>query len=142
MVWKRTRSMPLPPFILWSSYSPQRTTAFSLTYLHTRSTSFGLQLQPSLRHPITFCGHENNVFVKPDDQNDACIGFGMARKGRIKSNVINHKSAESPDIMGTERCIIGKKKRFLLPIRKTSCFLSLLECNTWRIHPHQEILAS
>jgi hypothetical protein len=28
-----------------------------------------------------------NVFVKPDDQNDACIGFGMARKGRMKSNV-------------------------------------------------------
>ena len=28
-----------------------------------------------------------NVFVKPDDQSDACISFGMARKGRMKSNV-------------------------------------------------------
>ena len=25
-----------------------------------------------------------NVFVKPNDQSDACISFGMARKGRMK----------------------------------------------------------
>jgi hypothetical protein len=25
-----------------------------------------------------------NVLVKPDDQSDACISFGMARKGGMK----------------------------------------------------------
>jgi hypothetical protein len=29
-----------------------------------------------------------NVFVKPDDQSDACISYGMARKGGMKSNPI------------------------------------------------------
>ena len=28
-----------------------------------------------------------NVFVKPNDQSDARIGYGMARKGRMKSKV-------------------------------------------------------
>ena len=30
--------------------------------------------------------YSQNVFVKPNDQSDACISFGMARKGRMKSN--------------------------------------------------------
>ena len=27
-----------------------------------------------------------NVFVKPEGQNDACISYALARKGRMKSN--------------------------------------------------------
>jgi hypothetical protein len=27
-----------------------------------------------------------NLFVKPNDQNQTCMGYGMARKGRIKFN--------------------------------------------------------
>ena len=27
-----------------------------------------------------------NAFAKPNDQIDACISFGMAKKGRMKSN--------------------------------------------------------
>ena len=27
-----------------------------------------------------------NVFVKPEVQNDACISYALARKGRMKSN--------------------------------------------------------
>ena len=27
-----------------------------------------------------------NVFVKPNDQSEASFSFGMARKGRMKSN--------------------------------------------------------
>lgn len=30
---------------------------------------------------------KNNVFVKPNAQSDACIGYGLVRKGRMKSNV-------------------------------------------------------
>ena len=30
-----------------------------------------------------------NIFVKPDEQNDARIDYAMARKGRIESNFIN-----------------------------------------------------
>ena len=29
---------------------------------------------------------DRNVFVKPDEQNDACINSAMARKGRMESN--------------------------------------------------------
>ena len=28
-----------------------------------------------------------NVFVKPDEQSEACFDFAMARKGRMKSNI-------------------------------------------------------
>ena len=32
-----------------------------------------------------------NVFVKPDEQSDACISYAMARKGRMKSNILFNK---------------------------------------------------
>ena len=36
---------------------------------------------------ITLHSQIYNVFVKPNDQSDACISFGMARKRRQKANV-------------------------------------------------------
>ena len=36
---------------------------------------------------VVRCGNKNrNLFVKPDDQNRTCSDYGMARKGRMKSN--------------------------------------------------------
>ena len=31
--------------------------------------------------------YDMNVFVKPNDQSQTCLDFGMARKGGIKSNI-------------------------------------------------------
>ena len=44
-----------------------------------------------MKEPIVFYGQTKadspqNVFVKPNDQSEAGFSFGMARKGRIKSN--------------------------------------------------------
>ena len=36
---------------------------------------------------ITLHSQIYNVFVKPNDQSDACISFGMARRRRQKANV-------------------------------------------------------
>ena len=33
--------------------------------------------------------NDDNFFVKPNDQSDACISFGMARKRRLKANLFS-----------------------------------------------------
>ena len=45
-----------------------------------------------MKEPIVFYGQPKadspqNVFVKPNDQSQTCLDFGMARKGGIKSNI-------------------------------------------------------
>ena len=45
-----------------------------------------------MKEPIVFYGQTKadspqNVFVKPNDQSQTCLDFGMARKGGIKSNI-------------------------------------------------------
>ena len=37
---------------------------------------------------------ESNAFAKPDDQIDACISFGMAKKGRMKSSAFLFAAAK------------------------------------------------
>jgi len=39
----------------------------------------------------TFYSQVGNVFVKPDEQSETRFGFAMARKGRMKSNILFNK---------------------------------------------------
>ena len=52
-----------------------------------------------MKEPIVFYGQTKadspqNVFVKPNDQSQTCLDFGMARKGGIKSNITRETSRQ------------------------------------------------
>ena len=50
---------------------------------------FGVELECEVHPPLPLSDTLMNVFVKPNEQNDACIDSAMARKGRMKSNEID-----------------------------------------------------
>ena len=47
---------------------------------------FGVELECEVHPPLPLSDTLMNVFVKPNEQNDASINSAMARKGRMKSN--------------------------------------------------------
>ena len=45
--------------------------------------------------------HRENIFVKPNDQSQACLSFGMARKCRMKCNInIVKREQKMTDFLG------------------------------------------
>jgi hypothetical protein len=46
---------------------------------------------PQETHTLVLRAYSPNVFVKPNEQNDARINSAMARKGGMKSNILFNK---------------------------------------------------
>ncbi|MBR5038289.1 MAG: hypothetical protein IKX65_06165 [Prevotella sp.] len=60
--------------------------------LHTpKSLKMGSGMASMKQIPMlgTLYSHVGNLFVKPDEQSETSLGFAMARKGRMKSNVLS-----------------------------------------------------
>ena len=73
------------------------------------------QSQTCLRFGMARKGQmKSNVFVKPDDQSQTCLRFGMARKGRMKSNVFVKSNDQSQTSL---RFGMARKSR-----KKGNCF--------------------
>ena len=50
------------------------------------------QSQTCLSYGMARKGAQNvSVFVKPDDQSQTCLSYGMARKGALKMNVFRFR---------------------------------------------------
>jgi len=66
--------------------------------------------------PWNLCPRKENVFVKPNDQSQTSLGFGMTKKRRMKFNVFIKPSEQS------YACIsfgMTKKRRMKSNVKKT-----------------------
>ncbi|MBR3091507.1 MAG: hypothetical protein IKG99_00635, partial [Bacteroidaceae bacterium] len=80
-----------------------------------------------------------NVFVKPNEQSQTCLGYAMARKGRMKSNVFVKPNEQSQTCLGYAMARKGRMKsnfkttRFLPTVISTlmvCAMFGLTACNS------------